>query len=313
MPKTLRRLGGLLFDQPYLLLSLTSLFWAGNVVLGRYIAGDIPPVTLAWVRWTGAGLLLLPFAWRHLKADWPVIRSHSAILTVLSFTGITLYNTMAYVGLQYTQALNALLLQSTVPMMIAVISFTLFRDRLTGRQMAGIAASLTGVLLIICRGDLTILLGIQLNKGDIWMLSALAIYALYTALLRLRPKMHWLSFVALTVIWGNILLTPAFIWEVAQGARPVWTPATIAVFAYVIVFPSVLAYIFFNRGVDLIGANRSGPFFHLMPVFGSALAILFLGERPQWYHAAGYLLVISGILIATRKARAVMSSSDPRP
>jgi drug/metabolite transporter (DMT)-like permease len=305
-----RRLGGLLFDRPYILLSLTSLFWAINIVLGRFIAGTIPPVTLAWGRWAGAALLVLPFAWPHLRRDWSTIRAHVGLLALLSLTGVTLYNTMAYIGLGYTQALNALLLQSTGPILIAIWCFAIYGERLTGRQMAGIAASLLGVVIIICRGDLSVLMQIELNVGDIWFLSALAIYALYSALLRGRPRMHWLSFLGVTIILGALLLTPAFLWELSTGARPVWSPAAVAVFGYVIIFPSIVAYVFFNRGVELIGANRAGPFFHLMPLFGSVIAILFLGEELKAYHAFGYVLVIAGILLATRKAR-VQPSAEP--
>lgn len=297
------RFGGLLFDRPYVLLSLTSLFWAINIVLGRFIAGTIPPVTLAWVRWMGAAIIILPFAIPYIRRDWPVIRANLGILTLLSLTGVTLYNTIAYIGLTYTQALNALLLQSTGPVLIALWSFTLFRDRLTGRQTIGIAASLLGVILIICRGDPRVLLHIELNHGDLLFLGAQVIYALYSAMLRKRPKIHWLSFLGTTIIFGAIMLTPAFLWEVGTGARPVWSPTSVAVFAYVILFPSLIAYLFFNRGVELIGANRAGPFFHLMPLFGSVIAILFLGERPMLYHAVGYAIILAGIILATRQVR----------
>ncbi len=297
------RFGGLLFDRPYVLLSLTSLFWAINIVLGRFIAGTIPPVTLAWVRWMGAAIIILPFAVPYIRRDWPVIRANLGILTLLSLTGVTLYNTIAYIGLTYTQALNALLLQSTGPVLIALWSFTLFRDRLTGRQTIGIAASLLGVILIICRGDPRVLLHIELNRGDLLFLGAQVIYALYSAMLRKRPKIHWLSFLGTTIIFGAIMLTPAFLWEVGTGARPVWSPTSVAVFAYVILFPSLIAYLFFNRGVELIGANRAGPFFHLMPLFGSVIAILFLGERPMLYHAVGYAIILAGIILATRQVR----------
>jgi drug/metabolite transporter (DMT)-like permease len=294
-----RRLGRLLFNQPAVLLSLTSLFWAINIVLGRYVAGTIPPVTLAW----GATVIVLPFAFAHVKRDWPVIRAHLGLMALLALTGVTLYNTMAYIGLEHTEALNALLLQSTGPILIAIFCFVLYRDRLTGRQMAGIAASLFGVVIIVCRGDLAVLLQIELNIGDLWFLAALAVYALYSALLRKRPKMHWLSFLATTIGLGTLLLTPLFIWELSTGLRPAWSPAVVAVFAYVIIFPSMVAYLFFNRAVDLIGANRASPFFHLIPLFGSVIAILFLGEIPKSYHAVGYALVIMGILLATYNTR----------
>ncbi|GGE39293.1 transporter [Agaricicola taiwanensis] len=292
-----------LYDRPYLLLSLTSLFWATNIVLGRFIAGSIPPITLAWVRWAAAAVILAPFAWHHVRRDWPALRERIGVVIVLSLTGITLYNTMAYIGLTHTQALNALLLQSTVPVMIAVMTFFMYGDRLTGRQLSGILTSMLGVVTIICRGDPRVLLSVELNQGDIWMLSALAIYAFYSAVLRKKPQVHPLSLLCATITLGAILLTPFFLWELSTGARPVVSAATVAVFVYVAIFPSLVAYLFFNRGVELIGANRTGPFFHLMPLFGSAIAILFLGERPMWFHALGYALVVTGIFLATRRSR----------
>src|SRR5580700_799952 len=145
--------GRWLFRQPYLLLSLMALFWAFNIVLGRLVAGHVPPMALSFIRWAAAFLLVLPFAWSPLARDWPQIRKHFVFMTVLSITGISAYNTMAYYGLQYTQAINGLLIQSTMPLFIALWSFALFGDRLTLAQAAGIALSLAGVLIIICRGD----------------------------------------------------------------------------------------------------------------------------------------------------------------
>jgi drug/metabolite transporter (DMT)-like permease len=286
-----------------LLLSLTSLFWAINIVLGRFIAGNIPPAALSQIRWTGALAIVLPFAWPHLKRDWPAIRSTLGIMILLSFTGITVYNTLAYHGLEYTTAINGLLMQSATPLMIALWSLILFRDRLTLAQLAGILMSLTGVAVIVAGGDLATLLHLRLNQGDVWFLVGLMSYAIYATLLRKRPPIHFLSFLAFTFAAGALMLLPATITEFAVGRRIVPEPATFAVLAYVVIFPSVLAYICFNRGVELIGANRAGPFFHLIPVFGSVIAILFLGERPQLYHAVGYALIILGIFIAQKGAR----------
>jgi drug/metabolite transporter (DMT)-like permease len=294
-----------LLDRPYLLLSLVSLFWAINIVLGRYVVGTVPPIMLAQIRWSGAGLILLPFALYYLRRDWPLIRKKFGVMILLSLTGITLYNSLAYYGLNYTQAINGLLIQSTAPLLIGLVSFVLFRDRLTSGQIAGIVMSLAGVLVIITRGDPSVLFGLSFNQGDLWFLLALLFYTTYAATLRLRPPIHLLSFLAFTIIAGAILQLPATFAEFALGHRIDPTPAAFAVLAYVVVFPSILAYLFFNRGVELIGANRAGPFFHLIPVFGSAIAILFLGERPALFHGIGYALIIAGIVVAQRWARRV--------
>jgi drug/metabolite transporter (DMT)-like permease len=295
------RARGWLLDQPYLLLSLTSLFWAGNTVLGRFIAGHIPPVTLAFIRWGGAFLILLPFAAPHLVRDWPTIRKHAGLLTVLALTGFSAFNAMAYYGLQYTTAINGLLLQSIGPLFVALWSFVLFSDRLTLRQAGGICVSLTGVLVIISRGSLDILIGIAFNRGDVWFLIALSIYAYYVAVLRKRPGMHPLSFLAVGMGLGALLLVPVVAWEIESGQTVVLDAVSLASFAYVCVFPSLLGYFCLNRGIELVGANRAAPFMHLVPVFGSVLAIALLGERFELHHAVGYALVFAGITIATRK------------
>lgn len=303
MPSLFARWGRSLFDRPYLLLSLTSLFWAGNIVLGRFVAGKVPPVGLAWVRWAGSFALLIGFAWPHLKRDWPTIRRHKWRLALMAFAGIGTYNTMAYWGLQYTEALNALLIQSTGPLLIAVWSILLFRDAPTGAQIIGVVTSLAGVATILTRGEPASILRLGFNAGDIWVLSAMVVYAFYSAILRLKPALHWLSFLAFTIGLGAAMLTPVFLWEISQGRTIGFDPTTLGVLAYVVIFPSTLAYLFFIRGVELIGANRAGPFFHLMPVFGAALAILFLGERPQLFHAVGFALVLAGVVVAAKKPR----------
>ncbi len=295
------RFGGWIVDQPYLLLSLTSLFWAGNTILGRFIAGHVPPITLAFIRWSGATLILLPFAIRHVVRDWPTIRKHAGRMTLIAFAGFSVYNTMAYYGLQYTTAINGLLLQSVGPLFVAIWTFALFGERLTLRQAGGICVSLTGVLVIICHGSLDVLLTIKFNRGDVCFVVALVTYGFYAAYLRKRPAMHPLSFLAVSMGWGAMLLVPGVVLEIASGRTIVLDAESLASFAFVCIFPSLLGYLFLNRGIELIGANRAAPFIHLVPVFGSVLAIVLLGERFELFHAIGYALVFTGITIATRR------------
>jgi drug/metabolite transporter (DMT)-like permease len=290
--------------QPYLLLSLTSLFWAGNIVLGRYAAGHVPPMTLSCVRWIGAFFMLLPFAKPHLRRDWPALRSRLPLLVVLSATGFAINNALSYWALQYTQALNALLIQSSGPLFVALWSLILFGVRLTWAQLAGITISLAGVLTIILRGDFGALAGIQLNRGDVMLTGAMLAFGLYSALMPRRPKTHQLSLIACTTGGGALLLLPFSIWEYSSGVRLEFDALTVVTLLYAMIFPSTLAYLCFNRGIALIGPNRAAPFFHLMPVFGSAMAILLLGEQPRLFHLVGYLLVLAGVVIASRQASA---------
>ena len=293
--------GNWLANQPYLLLSITALCWAGNAIVGRLAAGHIPPVTLSFLRWSFAFLIILPFAWKHLKRDWGAIRSHLGTMIVLSVTGIGAFNTLQYWALEHTQALNTLLLQSAGPLFVAVWSLILLGVRLTPAQAGGITLSLTGVLVILLHGDPTALASITFNKGDIIFTVALAIFGLYSVLSLKRPEIHGLSFVGFTFGCGAACLVPLWIWELFS--RPVMQldTANLLSLFYVAVFPSTLAYLCFNRGVQLIGANRAAPFFHVVPVFGSAMAIVFLGERPQLFHIIGFALVLTGVFVASRK------------
>lgn len=291
-------------NQPYLLLSLTSLFWAGNIVLGRYAGGHLPPMTLSCVRWSGAFLTLLPFAIPHLRRDWPALRTRLPLIAVLSATGFAINNALSYWGLQYTQALNALLIQSSGPLFVALWSLLLFGVRLTWAQFAGIATSLAGVFTILLRGDLSALASIQFNRGDLLLTGALVAFGLYSALMPRRPVTHQLSLIAVTTAGGALLLLPFSIWEFLSGFTLQPDMITLVSVIYVVIFPSSLAYLCFNRGIALIGPNRAAPFFHLMPVFGSAMAIVLLGEQPRLYHLIGYLMVLAGVVIASRQASA---------
>jgi drug/metabolite transporter (DMT)-like permease len=242
-------------NQPYLLLSLTSLFWAGNIVLGRYVAGHVPPMTLSCVRWIGAFFMLLPFAWPHLRRDWPALRARLPLMVVLSASGFAVNNTLSYWALQYTQALNALLIQSSGPLFVALWSLLLFGVRLTWPQLAGIAISLAGVFTIILRGDPGALASIQFNKGDVMFAGALLSFGLYSALMPRRPLTHQLSLISFTTGCGALLLLPFSIWEYSTGFTLKFDMLTVATLIYVVIFPSTLAYLFFNRGIALIGPN----------------------------------------------------------
>jgi drug/metabolite transporter (DMT)-like permease len=296
------RSGNWLANQPYLLLCITALCWAGNAIVGRMAAGHIAPVTLSFLRWSFAFLIILPFAWKHLAKDWAAIRGRLGVMIVLSITGIGAFNTLQYWALEHTQALNTLLLQSAAPLVVAVWSLALLGVRLTLAQAAGVLLSMAGVLIILMHGDLTKLSNIEFNLGDLIFLGALVIFGLYSVLSLKRPDIHALSFVAFTFGAGAACLIPLFIWELF--ARPLMQidTANLLTLAYVALFPSTIAYLCFNRGVQLIGANRAAPFFHVVPVFGTVMSIVFLGEHPQAFQFIGFTLVLTGVFVASRKA-----------
>jgi drug/metabolite transporter (DMT)-like permease len=297
------RSGNWLANQPYLLLSITALCWAGNAIVGRMAAGHIAPVTLSFLRWSFAFLIVLPFAWRHLVRDWGAIRSRLGIMILLSITGVGAFNTLQYWALEHTQALNTLLLQSAGPLVIAVWSLLLLGVRLTLAQAAGVMLSMAGVLIILMHGDLTKLSGIDFNIGDLIFIVALAIFGIYSVLSLKRPDIHGLSFVAFTFGAGAACLIPLFIWELFTRPLMQIDTANLLTLAYVALFPSTIAYLCYNRGVQLIGANRAAPFFHVVPVFGTIMSIVFLGEHPQAFHFIGFALVLAGVFVASRKPK----------
>ncbi|MGV3633672.1 MAG: DMT family transporter [Pseudorhodoplanes sp.] len=299
------RFGGWLNQQAYLLVCLTYLMWSVNIVLGRHIAGAIPPVTLSVLRWGVAALILLPFAWPHLKRDWPAIKSHIPILCLLGLTGTTGYAIPSYWGLQYTLAINGLLIQCTMPMVIGLMSYLLVGDRLNRWQVIGIVVSFIGVLVILTRGDPDVLHSISFNRGDLWFLLAILIFALYSPLLRKRPILHPVSFLAVTAIAGTVIVLPLVLWELGQTGIPTLNKTAIGAVLYFAIFPSLLAYLCYNRGVQLLGPNPVAALYPTIVVFGSIQAMLFLGEVPRWFHFVGTVFIVGGVLLATRMAARV--------
>ena len=292
-----------LYDLPYLLLPLAVFFWAGNFIVGRAVRADIPPVALAFWRWAGASMLLTGIALPYLKRDWETVKRSLPVLTLLSAIGVASFNTLLYTGLQWTTAINAFLLQSLMPVLIVALSFLFFREKITPRQAAGIAISLSGAVTIVAQGDVAVLAAVAINRGDILVFLAVVSYAGYSAALPLRPPVHPLTLLATTFVLGTSMLLPIYIGELYTAPPMELSGRSVLAILYVAVFPSIASYFCYNRGVEMVGANRAGLFIHLMPVFGSIMAILFLGERLQWFHLAGIALIASGIVLTSHEKR----------
>jgi drug/metabolite transporter (DMT)-like permease len=288
---------------PYLLLTLTALFWSGNMVLGRGIRADVPPMALAFWRWVIALALVLPLALPHLKSQWPALRRGWRPIVILGLLGIGGYNTFAYVALQYTVATNAVLLNSFIPIATIAISWAFLGKRLSRREGIGVLISLAGALTIVGRGDLQVLTHLALNQGDVWMLGAVLVWAIYTVGLAWRPSgVHPMLMLAATTAVGLLPLLPAYLWEMLVSGRHIHVHAgSLAALAYVGIFPSFVGYIFYNRGVAEVGANTASLFIHLMPVFGTLLSAIFLAEIPLWYHYLGIALIFSGIGLTMKR------------
>ncbi len=287
--------------KPYLLLTLAILFWSGNTVVGRAVRADIPPLAFAFWRWLTATLILWVFAIPYLKKDRDAIKSGLPMLLLLSAIGIAAFNSLLYSGLQWTTAINSFLLQAMMPIFIVWLSFLLFREKVTRGQVLGLLICLAGAVVIITRGDASRLLALSFNYGDIYIFIAVVLYAGYSVLLRKRPPIHELSFMAVTFGLGTLLLLPLYLAETLAGRPIEFNRISLLAVGYVALFPSIISYFCFNRGILLVGANRGGMFLYLMPVFGSILAIVFLGEAIRWFHLAGFGLILPGLLMATRK------------
>jgi drug/metabolite transporter (DMT)-like permease len=288
--------------QAFTLLALCSLLWAGNWVTGRALRDAFDPVSLNFWRWLLATALLAPFALPGLRGKWQLVRAHAGILLLLSLTGVAVFHSMVYLGLRTTTTVNAVLLNSSIPVFIVACSWILERERATARQVAGMLVSIAGILVILSRGEAANLMRLELHAGDAWILVAMPIWGIYSVLLKRRPVgLGGLEFLFVISAAGVAMLAvpTAVIALVAPPPMP-GTGALLGV-AYVAIGASVLAFICWNRGVAIVGANAAGFTLHLLPAFGTVLAIVFLGESFSAFHAAGIAVIIAGVVLATRR------------
>lgn len=287
----------------YLLLLLTMLFWGGNAVAGKFAVGHISPMLLTTVRWGLAVLVLVPLATGRLRAEWTTVRPHLPYLAALGAVGFSLFNALMYSALTFTSAINVSIEQAGMPMVIFLINFVLFSMRVSWAQILGLLLSVIGIALTASHGELARLAALDVNFGDAMMMVALVLYGAYTVALRYKPAISWQSLMLVLCTSAFLTSLPFTAWEIATG-RVIWPDATgWAIGVFTAIFPSVLAQAFYIRGVELIGSNRGGLFINLVPIFGTLLAILFLGEDFRLYHALAIVLVLGGIWLAEHSGR----------
>jgi len=263
-------------------------------------------MAMTFFRWLFAVVILAPFALPHVRRDLPKLRRHWKTMVALGAIGVGTHNALAYLGLNYTTATNGVILNSFIPVMIVAIAWIFLRERLAPLQMIGVAVSLGGVLTILSQGSLAVLAAFRLNGGDLLVILSMAMWSAYTIALRWRPPgLSMLSFLFVLAVVGDLCVLPLWLGEMALGRHIVWTPTTFVALLSVATFSSVLAYIFWNKGVEEVGAQVAGLFVHLMPVFGVVLAWLFLGEQLRVYHVVGIALILTGIWVTSRRGRGV--------
>ena len=307
-----RGITALLLDQPYLMLILAPLFWGGNGVAAKLVIGEIDPFLLLATRCLGALLVILPFSWPHLRRDWPVVRRHWPLLMAYGAIGYALFNVFLYVGLKTTTVVNSSIEQAALPMMILGANFIVFRVRARALQVVGVIIAISGVILTATHGDPTRLLRLDINIGDAYVIIACLTYTIYTLALKYRPDLHLMSFLGVafagSAVMGLITLQ-LFGGGLTQFANLAHaSPKVWGVLAYVMIFPSMFSQIFYARGVELLGANRAAPSHNLIPLFGTLLSVLIIGEHLELYHYLAAAIVIGGIALAEWSARRGKSS-----
>ncbi len=284
----------------YLLLCVSALAWAGNFIVARYVHDQVTPITLSYGRWGLALVILLPFTLKQVFRQRELVRAHLKLFALLGLTGMALFHSFVYAALESTGAINAALILSLTPVFIVLLSWILDKEPIASAQATGIGLSLLGAVVLITRGDAAAIRAMDFNRGDLWMLAAVPNWALYSVLLRRRPAaVQSMVLLTVTIAAGLAFLTPALILELVRGSDFRLGKETVAGIVYVALFASVIAYICWNRGVSVVGANRAGLFMHLVPAFSALLAIALLGESLLLHHALGIGLIISGIYLAT--------------
>jgi len=284
----------------YLLLVLCVLFWSANFVIGRAVSGVIEPIELAFFRWSGVFVVTLPFFIYHFKKIFEAIKSHFLMMMVLSFLGISGFNTLLYIGLQETTATNALLINSSIPILILFLSSLILKKEISPRQIAGIVLSTLGVVFLVLKGDVQNVFLLNFNQGDFWVIISSVCWASYSVVVKFRPQtLSSFEFFIAIVFIGVLMLLPFYMYQSYTFEREITILKTYYGFiVYVVFFTSILSYYLWHKGIAQIGADRTGQFTHLIPLFGSFLAYVFLGERLEFYHLGGVVLIGFGIYLS---------------
>ncbi|WP_444460023.1 DMT family transporter [Rhodobacter capsulatus] len=282
-------------------LALPPLFWAGNFIVARASRGEWPPVALSFGRWSIALIALLPFAWPWLRRDWPLYRRYFGRILLLTLPGVAAFNSLVYWGLQTSTATNGMLLNSTIPLLIMALGALFWGQRLGLWAILGLIVSTLGVAVVILQGSWERAAALDFARGDLIIFAAMVAWALYTMGLKTFPaEVNRIGLLAVQIALALPILAPFLVWEISSGRVPVWTPASIGALVYIGIVPSVLAYLFYTKAVEMAGPARAGQFIHLLPVYGAILSAAFLHEPLHLYHAAGFGLILGGIVLAGR-------------
>ncbi|WP_102692008.1 DMT family transporter [Rummeliibacillus pycnus] len=288
---------------PVALLLIATILWGGNFVIGRAVANDLPPFTLAFLRWCVALIVFLPITYTALKRDWLQIKKHWIIVIILGFTGVASFNTLVYIALHYTTSINASLMNMLTPVIIYILSFIFLKEKLNRNQVIGTAFSLIGVMTIISNGSLKTLQHFTFNKGDLIVIIAVVLWSIYSLLVKQYAKeLPGQSTFLISIVVGIVILLPFYIHESLTTTMAIhWSLTSISAVLYTGILASIVAFIAWNTGVIRWGANRAGIYLNFIPVFASIFAVLFIGETLLTSQLIGGLLVVLGVYWTSRK------------
>ena len=294
-------------NKAYVFLILTTLFWSGNFIVGKAASFfEIPPFTLNFYRWTFAWLILAPFTLSEIIKKKDYIFKNIKLILILGITSITIFNSIVYYSLNFTQVISGVLMISTIPVMIIVFCWLLKIEQTNIFQILGVIFSLTGVFVIITKANPDILFNLNFNKGDLWMVVAMFSWAMYSALLRKKKfELSQLSLLQTIISVGLIFLLPAYLIELSLGFKASLDLPFVLTLSYVVLFPGLASFILWIKGISIIGSNRSGIFLHLMPIFSTILAMFIFSEKFLNYHLIGAVLIITGIILSSKKKKNV--------
>ena len=287
----------------YLYLFLTVTFWAGNFIVGKLASFyDVPPFSLNFYRWFFAWLILAPFTIPEIIEKKDYIFKNYKLFIILGVTSITIFNSIVYYSLNFTQVISGVLMISTIPVMIMLFSSILKIEKTNIFQIIGVIFSFAGVIMIITKADIQILKNLDFNKGDITMVVAMFSWALYSTLLkRQKYEISQISLLQVVITFGLLFLIPIYFIEYQIGSRIILEKPFILILSYVVLFPGLASFLLWIKGISLIGANRSGVFLHLMPILSAIMAMIFFNEKFMFYHMLGACFIIIGILLSNKK------------
>jgi len=289
----------------YIFLILATLFWSGNFIVGKAASlFEIPPFTLNFYRWTFAWLILAPFTLKEIFKKKSHILNNIKLILILGITSITVFNSIVYYSLNFTQVISGVLMISTIPVMIIFFCWVFKIEKTNFYQILGVFFSLMGVIVIITNADINKLLNLNFNKGDLWMVVAMFSWAIYSALLRKKKfELSQISLLQTIISAGLILLLPAYLIEMSLGYRVNIHLPFILTLTYVVLFPGLASFFFWIKGISIIGSNRSGIFLHLMPIFSTIMAMVIFKEQFMIFHLIGSILIITGIILSSKRRR----------